>query len=119
MNSEDIVGALRALNDTLTDIRMVLQSQHGKPAPAPAESAPEEAARPAENVSAIETPAAPTKDDVIAALKELKKVGGNVPGLLDLYGAKNVSQLQEKDYEHIIRTALDNRDNVLDDRSAA
>lgn len=109
-----LTDAVEALNSNLKVIIGALPGVGLVPTPAaeiaPADPAPEPTkakGKKAKPAPAEEPPAAATKADVIAALKDLQSVAGpaGVKALLDEHGARNVGGLPEADYGRVIEQA--------------
>jgi DNA (cytosine-5)-methyltransferase 1 len=123
---KELVGATRAANDLLFEIKQVLvglgaspttetpaaDSQPTSPAPIPAsEAAAASAAAPPSPAAAdpADSEAGPTKADVMAALRELDKAKGKsaVQGVLAQFKARNLTSLDAEKYAAVIEAAQD------------
>jgi hypothetical protein len=123
---KELVGATRAANDLLFEIKQVLvglgaspttetpaaDSRPTSPAPIPAsEAAAASAAAPPSPAAAdpADSEVGPTKADVMAALRELDKAKGKsaVQGVLAQFKARNLTSLDAEKYAAVIEAAQD------------
>ena len=100
---DELIGAVRALNDTMYEVKQAVAGGVASAPPVEKETPDAEPAAPA-------TPAPtdqPTKQDVVAALKALEEAKGRdaVVGLLKSHGARNLTTLEEEKYSAVIEEA--------------
>lgn len=114
----DLIGAVRALNDTMDEIRLDIKRMTGTSSQAAGRidkgDAEVAAERPAEEPASSDAPPpAPkedqpvTRDDVVAALKALDKAKGKtaVKDLLAGFEARNMTTLPKEKYGDVLAKA--------------